>query len=238
MSLLGRYREVVSRGTARKGVLGCKPTAAMPPITHQNSEYRTRKSWSLRPSDGKVTSISGYHFSNCASHSPPRITWRGICQRVLAHDEITRGLRTGHRETRRFPVDTEGVKKKSIIGRVVRIELDVAPYKVPLFFTAEHASVWLTARARCGMRTPTWSTPRNNRTSREGFESCARQVPPRCARNPKDLRPWKPRALGPAGHGSRIRKTLAALRTPCAVLVAERSAECTNFTNEVQCLPT
>jgi hypothetical protein len=61
----------------------------------------------------------------------------------LARDEITHGLQRAGRTTRRFPADTDGVEKKSIVGRVVKIELDVPPYEVPLFFTAEHARVWL-----------------------------------------------------------------------------------------------
>jgi hypothetical protein len=41
---------------------------------------------------------------------------------------------------------TEGTTKKTIAGRIVRIDLDVAPFEITLFFTDEHAKVWL-ARA-------------------------------------------------------------------------------------------
>jgi hypothetical protein len=65
----------------------------------------------------------------------------------LGRDEITLGLQAAGPTTRRFPTDTDGVKKKSIAGRIIKVQLDVPPYVVPLFFTAEHANVWL-ERAR------------------------------------------------------------------------------------------
>jgi hypothetical protein len=61
----------------------------------------------------------------------------------LGRDEITRGLQAANQMTRRFPADTDGVEKKSIVGYIVKIQLDMPPHEVPLFFTVEHASVWL-----------------------------------------------------------------------------------------------
>jgi hypothetical protein len=61
----------------------------------------------------------------------------------LNREDMMRALQSARTETRQFPADADAVKNKRVVGRVIMIELDVPPYQVPLFFTAEHASAWL-----------------------------------------------------------------------------------------------
>lgn len=65
----------------------------------------------------------------------------------MSQNDIRAKLRDEAENTiRMFPVGKDAQRSKKISGKLIRLDLDVEPYSVELFFTKAHAEVWQTER--------------------------------------------------------------------------------------------